>query len=761
MHVFRRSPWSVAAPLLALLALAGPTWSQDAARGTVSGQVLTSTGQPAAGAEIHLVDLRRRVAADATGAFRFENVPAGEYVVQAESPRHGLSVTRVTVEPGKDASLEMTLDLATHQELIVVTARAGAQALSDVAQPVTSLTGADLTLRLQPTLGETLAQQPGVSSTYFGPGASRPVIRGLGGDRIRVLQDSIGTADASNTSPDHAVSFDPLSARQIEVVRGPATLLYGSNAVGGVVNVIDGRIPDRIPQHAVTGAVEIAGGSVAEEKSGAFSLNGGGGVVGWHADYFKRDSGDLKIPGFAESEALRREEEGAGEEHEEARDILENSAVESQGGGVALSLVGTSGYLGLGVSSYDTLYGVPGHAHEEEGTEEAAVRIDMEQRRLDLRGDLTPEAGPFRALRVRGGVADYEHVELEGEEVGTRFTNEAWEGRLEATHRPLGVLSGTLGLQLGKRDFEAIGAEAFIPPTKTRTWAVFAFEEVGHGPWRLQIGGRFDRQHAEAAGDAPDERTFSGASGSLGALWKGAAGYSFAATLARSVKLPTVEELFSNGPHIATRAFEIGDPDLVKEKSLGLDVAFRKTTGRVRGELSLFTNRFDDFIFEEFTGEEEDGLAVAQFVQRDADFMGAEASATFDLLHQEPQHLDLELSGDYVRAEMRATDQPLPRIPPLRYGAALHYYDGRWTARAEARGVAGQDRLGQFERPTESYLFLNASLGYRIFAGRSVVDILLRGTNLTDQEGRNHVSFLKDMVPLPGRDVRLSARVTF
>jgi iron complex outermembrane receptor protein len=730
----------------------------------VSGKVLTSAGQPAADVQVQLVDLRRRVSTDAAGAFRFEGVPAGEYIVQAESPRHGQSVARLTVEAGKDAALEMTLDLATHQEVVVVTARAGARALSDVAQPVTVLSGADLTLRLQPTLGETLAQQPGVSSTYFGPGASRPVIRGLGADRIRVLQDSIGTADASNTSPDHAVSFDPLSARQVEVVRGPATLLYGSNAVGGVVNVIDGRIPDRIPDHPVTGAVELAAGSVAEEKSGAFSLNGGAGVMGWHADFFKRDSGDLKIPGFAESEALRREEEaeGGGEEGEEVRDLLENSAVESQGGGVALSLVGKTGYLGVGVSSYDTLYGVPGHGHAEEGAEEeGAVRVDLQQQRLDLRGDLAPESGPFRALRVRGGVADYEHVELEGDEIGTRFTNDAWEGRLEATHRALGPLVGTVGLQIGKRDFEAIGAEAFIPPNTTRTWALFAFEELGRGPWRVQLGGRFDRQNAEAAGDAPAERTFSGTSGSLGALWKGASGYSFAATVARSVKLPTGEELFSNGPHIATRAFEVGDPDLVKEKSLGVDVSFRKTTGRVRGELSLFTNRFDDFIFEEFTGDEEDGLPVVLFVQRDADFMGAEASATFDLLHQEPQHLDLELSGDYVRAELRATDEPLPRIPPLRYGAALHYYDGRWTARAEARGVAEQDRLGQFERVTDGYLFLNASVGYRIFAGRSVVDLLLRGTNLTDEEGRNHVSFLKDMVPLPGRDIRLSARVTF
>jgi iron complex outermembrane receptor protein len=740
--------------------------------GAIVGRVTLAAGGAAGGATVEILDLNRRARADEAGAFRFDAVPPGDYVLRAESARGGTSVGRVSVTAGAETSVDMTLELATHHETVVVTARAGAALADEIAQPATVLAGAELSAQRLPTLGETLAQQPGVSSTYFGPGASRPVIRGLGGDRIRILQAGLGTGDASSTSPDHAVSFDPLTARRIEVLRGPATLLYGSSAVGGAVNVIDDRIPAFIPDRRISGVLELAGASAANDFSGGASLTGGGGIFAWHADYLRRETDDVSIPGFAEAEALRREEEEEGAEHEQATGVLENSAVESEGGAIGASIVRDWGYFGVAASMFDTLYGVPGHAHhgeEQEGEgeghegeeeEEESVRVDMAQRRGDLRTEYNRPFGIFRAARLRVGLTDYEHSELEGDAVGTRFTNQSWEARLDLPHRDAGPLRGSVGVQLGNRDFEAIGEEAFVPPTTTGSFAVFAFEEIGREAVRLHLGARVERQSVEARGDEPADRDFTGVSGSVGMVWNAENGYGASVSVARSVKLPNAEELFSNGPHLATRAFEIGDPDLDPEKSLGIDFGLRKRTGRFTGSVTGFMNRFDDYIFEELIGEEEDGLQVVQFVQRNADFIGMEAAATLDLIHGEPHHLDLELSGDYVRAEIRDGD-PLPRIPPLRVGGGLHYHGDRFNARVGVRRVAAQDRIGAFERPTDGYTLVDAGIGVRFVARRAVYDLSVRGTNLTDEEARNHVSFLKDLAPLPGRDVRAVLRVTF
>ena len=745
--------------------------------GTIVGSV-RAHDVPAADTGVHVVELRLRTTTDTQGAFRFEEVPIGDYLVQATSPRLGTGLQRVRVETGQEARVDLALEVTIHYEAIVVTARPDARALSEIAHPVSVLAGEELILRLQPTLGETLAQQPGVSATYFGPGASRPVIRGLGGDRIRVLQDGVGVGDASNTSPDHGVSLDPLSAQRVEVVRGPATLLYGSSAVGGVVNVLDGRIPDAAPEHVVSGVVDLLGASVSDEWAGSARVTAGTGPLVVHGGYLRRQAEDLSIPGFAESEALRREEEEEGgeegkEHEEEVFGTLPNSAIDNESGTVGASLVGRKGFFGLSWTGYDSLYGIPGgHAHEEgeghegeedeeHGEEEGGVRVDLQQRRWDARGELSQPFSVLRSARVRFGATDYEHQELEGDEVGTLFLNDSWEGRLELLHRPAGAFTGSFGLQVGSRDFEAIGEEAFVPPTETRSFAVFAFEDVGRGPLKLQLGGRYEHQRVTALGDGETERTFDGLSGSAGVVYSARGGFVLGLTLALSKKLPNAEELYSNGPHIATGAFEVGDPDLEKETSLGVDLSISRRTGPVSGELSLFTNRFDDYIYESLTGEEEDGLPVVRYVQRDATFWGAELQTVLQLVHAEPHHLDLELRGDFVRAELRADDEPLPRIPPFRYGAALHYHGSRLDGRVEVQGTAKQDRIAPLERETDGYTFLNASLAYRFFLGRTVLQLLAQGRNLTDAEGRSHVSFLKDLVPLPGRDFRLSARLVF
>jgi iron complex outermembrane recepter protein len=782
---------ALALPLVCLLTLAAavPAAAQPA-RGSIAGTVVTEGGAPIAGADVSILELNRHATTGADGAFRFDNVPPGEYLLEAVSERAGTGLTRAVVAPGATAEVTLGLDLAVHREEILVTASADARGQLELAQPTAVVGGEELRRRLEPSLGETLSKEAGVSSTYFGPGASRPVIRGLGGDRVRVLQDGVGAGDASNTSPDHAVSIDPLTAERIEVLRGPSTLLYGSSAVGGVVNVIDQRIPDRVPSAPVTGVVELRGGTVADERSGAAVLDGGGGEWAWHVDFLKRETDDYEIPGFAESEAFRRAEEEEhgeeeeGEEHEEeAFGVLENSALETESGSVGLSWVSEGGFLGVSVGGLDSLYGVPGHAHHHEGEEgeegeehqeeeEAPVRVDLEQRRADLRGAITRPFGPFRGARLRFGTTDYEHSELEGAEIGTVFTNDTREGRFELVQRPFGALSGSFGAQVATRDFTAVGEEAFIPPTETESWALFAFEELAQGPLSWLFGARYEKQDVSA--DLPaippeslesrigiDSRSFDGFSASAGVVWRPAEAYSFALSLARSTKLPNAEELFSNGPHIATRAFEVGDPNLEQETSLGADLSLRKHGGKLSGEVSLFANRFDDYIFEQATGDEADGLPVFRFVQRDAEFVGAELTGVAELYHGEPHHFDLELGADFVRAELRDTGEPLPRIPPRRYRLGLHYLGERLQGTVEGQRVEAQDRLAPLETRTEGYTLLNASLSYRFFFGERLLDLLLRGTNLTDEEARNHVSFLKDLVPLPGRDVSLAVRFSF
>ena len=753
----------VAAPLFLLVVLTGlalPAWPQTPAAGMITGRVMTAEGQPVAGAEVLLAELRRRTAAGEDGSFRFDAVPPGDYLLEASSERLGSSVQRVSVTAGGTADATLTLDLLFHRDEIVVTASPDARSRYELAQPTSVLAEEELARRLQPTLGETLNREPGVSSTFFGQGASRPVIRGLGGDRIRILEGGLGTGDASTTSPDHAVSIDPLAAERIEVLRGPATLLYGSSAVGGVVNVIDGRIPEEVPGESIGGKVELRGGTVSDERSGSAVLEGGAGRVAWHLDLLKREADDYEIPDSDE-------------------DVLPNSAVESEGGTVGVSYVLDKGFFGISAGGLDSLYGIPGHHHhhhegeeeegEEEEEEEAPVQVDLEQRRWDVRGGISQPFGIFRGANLRLGATDYEHRELEGEEIGTVFTNESWEGRLELLQRRIGAFSGSFGLQAQSRDFSAVGEEAFVPPTQTDSWAAFGFQELDRGDWRFQFGARYETQDVAAeesaiAGEIRD-RSFDGLSGSLGAVWQpGPGGWSLGLSLARSTKLPNAEELFSNGPHLATRAFEIGDPNLDKETSLGFDVTLRKTTGRINAELTLFRNRFDRFIFEQATGEEEDGLAVFQFAQQDAEFRGAELDAVVQLFHGEPHHVDLELGADFVRAELKGDlrgGEPLPRIPPERFRLGFHYRNSRVDAQVEGIRVGEQDRVAAFETTTEGYTLLNATLGYRFFTERAVFDVLLRGTNLTDEEARNHVSFLKDLVPMPGRDFSLAVRTTF
>ena len=734
-----------------------------AQEGRIEGVVMVGDA-PVDDADVVIPGLGRRVRVDGAGRFVFERIPPGRYVLEAQSVRWGRGLESVDVEADQTAQVTVQMEAVFHLDEMVVSAGAGSTRRSEAYQPASVMTSRDLVTSAEASLGETLSRQPGVTSSYFGPGSSRPIVRGIGGDRVRILEAGIGTGDASSTSPDHAVAVEARNADRIEVIRGPATLLYGSSAVGGVVNVLDGRIAREPATQPFTGYVEGLGGSVSDERTASGAVNAAFGSFVISGSGLYRNTGDYAIPGFSEAFPEPGEELEAG--------VLENSALSSTRGSGGVSYVTEGGYVGVAFTSQTSDYGVPGHAHEEEdpmapppvGEEEEFVTIDLEQQRFDFEGALRFGSSPVRNLKARFGFTDYEHTELEGAEIGTQFFNEYFEGRLESEHSFSDRTQGAVGAQISSRDFEAIGDEAFVPPSTTQTMALFGYEEFTVTEALSAQGGlRFERQNANAPTVA--ERTQHALSASLGANWDASELVSLSFSASRSTKLANAEELFSDGPHAATRAYEIGDPMLSEEVALGFDMTAHLHADRFRGSASVFTTGFADYIYEAATGNERDGLTEFQFVQDDARFTGAEVEAELDVIESLPgtqsPHLSVNVLADFVDAKLTATDEYLPRIPPLRFGGGVNYRHSHFVVRAGARYTAEQDKLGAFETATPSATMFDASISYRLFTGGLFHDISLVGTNLSNEEARVHTSFLKDLAPLPGREIRLIYRLNF
>ncbi|WDI31204.1 TonB-dependent receptor [Hyphococcus flavus] len=688
------------------------------------------------------------------------------------------------------------------EDRIVVTASPIERTVGETIISTSVVSGEDLQRRLENSIGETLRREPGISSTYFGPGASRPVIRGLTGDRIRVLDAGIGSIDASATSPDHAAAVEPATAEKIEIVRGSAMLLYGSSAAGGVVNIFNGRIPSQEPEGGIDGALRVGGSTVDNgvEASGGFDLklgDLGGAALVFHGDGFYRDADDYDIPGFAESERLRALEE-AEEDHEDEEDhdheeeeevfgTAENSAYETKGGSAGLSLIFDNGFFGISGTAMDTNYGVPGghghgHEHEDEEDEdhdeedhdeeehgeeeEGGVTIDLRQRRLDLNGEVEGDFGLFRKAKIRFGYADYEHAEIEPSgEIGTLFTNEGWEGRFELVDKPFnalgGEVNGALGLQYRKRDFSAVGEEAFVPPTNTNQLGVFALKELSVGQWRFELGGRYENTNHEVE-ETGFEREFNGLSVSGGIGYQATDSFFMGVTGFRTERAPSTEELFSNGPHLATNAFEIGDPTLDEEVATGVEATARVNTDRFTFSVSGYYTSYDDFIYEAATGMEEDELPVFQFFANDATFRGFEAQAAGELFRAGTFDIHADASVDLVKGTIDVTgNDNLPRIPPLSGIIGLEARSAFADVRAELEYAGSQDDVTDFELPTDGYQVFNAFLTLRPFSNQPRVSLRLSGNNLTDEEVRLHTSFLKDLTPLPGRNVKFSIRGEF
>ena len=657
----------------------------------------------------------------------------------------------------------------------------------DILAGTSVLTGVDLVRDIRPQLGDTLARLPGVSATSFSPGASRPVLRGFQGERVRVLTDGIGSIDVSNTSADHAVTIDPLTAERIEVLHGPAVLLFGSQAIGGAVNVLDRRIPRSVPDEPIHVDAIASYGSADNERSIGGGVDvplGGGGLVA-HLDGSYRKTDDRDIGGFLLSPELRAEQraiaaeelaEGHADEAAEAqeladfRGVIPNSATETYTLGAGLALIRDRGNLGVSVSYFDTDYGVPsrpgaGHAHgeeEEEGgeEEEAPVTIGMNQIRVDLRGEYEVDGSFVDKVRLRAGYADYEHIEFEGAEIGTRFLTDGFEGRLELVQADRNGWRGVTGVQYFTRDFDAIGAEAFVAPNKTSQLGLFTLQEVQLGAVEVEAAGRFERSRIESRplGISRDFNAFSAAAGISHNL---SPRVKIGANISRAERAPAAEELFSNGPHIATQAFEIGDPTLAKERSVGAELYARAETADYKLSATVFANRFDDYIFQTDIGEEEDGLPVFQYFQRDARYYGFEAEASATLYRGGGLRIVGDLVTDYVRATIRNEGGPVPRIPPLRVLAGVEAQTAALDGRVELEWVDDQDRTAAFENRTEGFTLVNASLAWRPFGRANGTTLLVSANNILDVDARRHASFTKDFVPLAGRDFRVSFRASF
>ena len=587
---------------------------------------------------------------------------------------------------------------------------------------------------------------------------------------------------SSNTSVDHAVVINPLLAERIEVLRGPAALLYGSSAIGGVVNVIDRRIPRAVPSEPIHVDALATYGSAANERSigGAVDAPLGSKVV-IHADGSYLKSGDLDIGGHVLSRQARATalaNAGTEDEDQAADGIdftesaglkgkLPNSQSKTWTAGVGAAYIGDSGNFGLAYSHYDSLYGVPVRYATGPGEEQEAPRLDLKQNRIDARGEIDTGGDILKAVRGRFGYAKYRHFELEEDgSIGTAFYNKGMEGRLELVQADHGAWKGASGVQYFHRDFDVVGEEAFLPKNETSQIGLFTLQQIDYGALKLEGGARYEHTHLEGEPEADQTqffdgtRTFDALSGSAGASYGLGADWRIGVNVSRSVRSPSAEELFANGPHAGTEAFEVGSPDLAKERSWGVEAVLRGKGANYSVEASIYQNWFKNFIYENQTGEVEDGLPIYQFLQADARYYGFEVQGTTTLARFGETSIVADALADYVHAQIESVG-PAPRIPPLRVLGGLGVTTPKVDVRGEVEWADDQERVSAFETETDGYTMVNAEVNIRPWGNDRPLSFALSANNIFDVNARRHASFLKDFAPLAGRDFRITARASF
>jgi iron complex outermembrane receptor protein len=749
--------------IVLVLSLLATPWPAAAQGGVVvTGRLLNSlTGQPVAGATVQIDELRRQATSSSDGTFRFEDVAAGTYHLSVQSAGYSTRRTEVTVSSAAAPAVDIAVDPELHfQE--VVSVGPGPRSQFEAFQPTSVLGGQELTKELETSLGETLEDQPGVAVRSFGSAPARPVVRGLDGDRVLILQDGQRMGDVSSQSGDHGVTVNPAAAQSIEVVRGPATLLYGANAIGGLVNVITNDIPMR-PIEGASGNFTFDAASSAKEAVGAGSIQVGNGQFALTAGGAGLRTGDYDTP------------EGE----------VANSQSRSGFANVGLGWTGQKGYFGGSYGYDDTKYGIP-------VVEGGVLQLTPRRHSFSLRGGAHNLNGLFDEFRGTFTARRYKHDELEGDEVGTTFLNDTNEVEIMGSHRAAGRLKGSIGGWFLDRSFDAQGAEALSPAVDQRGVAAFVYEELTWPHVTVQFGGRVDDVRYQPV-DEP-ERSFTTPSGSIGVLLRPAAAedrITIAATLAHTQRSPALEELFFFGLHHGNFAIELGNPDLQPEKALGFDVSLRWRAPRASGEITFFRNDINDFIYrnpidhEDFEAredeylarfpgrelvghdhghegegegeEEEEELAIIDFVGADALLQGVEVHGDF----QVAPGLFAEAALDYVRGTLKATGEALPRMPPLRLRGGLRYQRGAFQAGGQVSGAAKQDRISGAETATDGYALLKLFTSYSFQSGRAVSTVTARLDNATNTLYRNHLSLIKDVVPEMGRNFKVLYNVSF
>ena len=630
--------------------------------------------------------------------------------------------------------------------------------------PISILNGRELSLRRENTLAETLNSIPGVSNSSFGPSVGRPMIRGMDSDRIKILQNGVNNLDASNLSFDHGVSIDPLIIEQIDVIRGPATLLYGGGAVGGVVNAIDHRIPKE-KFEGITGRGEVRYGGANLEQSNAAVVDVGTGNFVMHFDAYNRDAKNLKIPGNALSarKSTSRSWDPATKSYESylgdhGTNKLINSQSETKGGAIGASIIFDRGYAGVSYAKHQTQYGSP---------LESAVSIDMDNDRFDFASEIRDLGTFFDRAKFRAAYTDYIHKEIENGSINTTFKNQGVDGTFELGHQPLLGMKGLVGLQFESGKFQALGAEAFVPSSKTNSQSIYLYEELPIDKHKVTFGLRHGQHDVDSKGGGDfiaANKNFKTNNSAIGGLYTLNSQWSLTGNLSHNERAPSYFELYANGVHAATGTYEQGQANLKIEKSNGLDGQIRWKSGQDSLTLGIYSTKFSNYIGLRSTDAFSlDHYKISQFSGIKAEFKGVELEGKSMLT----DNLQLNVRGDYVDAKDKTNGGYVPRISPLKLGAGFKYEFDRFGARLDVLHAFKQDRVasnynyeGGKELITDAYTNVSMMATYKLPTQYNL-EAFTRANNLLDEEIREHASFLKDIAPMGGRSIMFGLRGEF